>query len=366
MERTELVYKKAKGISPFSYVVVGEWLYFCNYFLPILFRYHFKEQRTERVAMFDKGWLNQSSIRIYNYQDELWLLPFMASNIICFHINTREVEYYDIPLEIKSKAFPFVGMFFGGGKAYIVPHGNNRILLEIDLQTHAILEVCLLENKQKNEDMRFNGVVRYHNDLYLAEISKNNLVSFNLNNREIKHIHLAGQKLDELLPIEIGGNIYFFPVTIKGNENLLMYDINTNEWMRKEYPIKSLSKGEVCINVAWNEEIWILANKKRKIYRINKDLEIISEVSILNFNEKERSVYISGMSFDSRLFFGGYDEAPLIQVKDGDIHILDICVNKTSLEIYIEIIGQCDICKDIFEKANVGKSIYRNLLSDDK
>ena len=54
------------------------------------------------------------------------------------------MSYYDIPEKIEEETIPFGDMFFWKEKAYLVPRGNNRYLIKLDLLTHDMQEIQLL------------------------------------------------------------------------------------------------------------------------------------------------------------------------------------------------------------------------------
>lgn len=360
MEQTELIYEKTKGLTPFVYTVVNKWLYFCDMHIPQLFRYHFETGEYECVARFNKNSL--SFHKIFFYRNELWLLPFLNKEIVCFDINTRKITYYNVPKRIEEKSIPFTNMFFIEEKAYLFPHGKNRFLLTIDLCTYQIEEVQLLKSYQR-EPVFFTGSIRVQDKIYMIDSSGKRIILYDIRNKEVKSIQETNHLLDNLQPEKIGHNIYFFPIIIGGNEKILTYDTEENCFIKKEYPIKNLLQGEVCITVTFNGEIWILANRQKKIFRINSDLEIKSEIEILNFNEDKKEIYISGVAFEDCFFWNGFEDGtPLVQVKDGVAKILDVCKNQSILEIFIEMIKDCGTHEEKRNKFNIGKTIYDNVL----
>lgn len=355
----ELIYEKTKGLTPFAYAVADEWLYFCDMHIPELFRYHFKTGKYECIARFNKNSLSFHKMLFYG--DELWLLPFLSGEIICFNINTRDIAYYNVPKRIEEKIIPFINMSFFEKKAYLFPHGNNRFLLRIDLCTYQVEEVQLLESPR--EAVFFTGAIRIHDKIYMIESAGNRIILFDIRNKKAKIILKTNHTLENLQPEKIGDNIYFFPITIDGNEKIITYDTEENCFVEKEYPIKNLPHGEVCITVTFNEEIWILANKQKKIFRINTDLEIKSEIEILNFNEDKKEVYVSGAVFENCFFWNGFEGGtPLIQVKDGTAQILDVTENQSVLEVFIEMIKERGIYEEKYNELNIGKKIYENML----
>lgn len=361
MEQRELIYEKTKGLMPFAYTIAGEWLYFCDNHIPELFRYHFGTEKCECVARFNKKSI--SFHKIFFHRDELWLLPFLSREIACYNINTREIAYYNVPEGIEENAIPFINMAFFEEKAYLFPHGNNRFVLEFDLHTYQIKEIQLLEWNRDNISIFFTNVVRFQNIIYLIESSKKQIILFDIRNKEVKKLTETNYQLENLNPEKIGNNICFFPVTIFGNERLIIYDTAENHFIAKEYPIKNLPQGEICITVEFNGEFWILANKKGKIFRINSDLKIESEIQILNFNENKKKEYVSGIAFADCFFWNGFEDGtPLIQVKDGIAHILDVSKDQSILEIFIEMIKECDTNREKRNELDIGKTIYDSLL----
>ena len=247
MNQTELIYEKTNGLTPFSYVLVGEWLYFCDQCTPGLFRYHFETEKCECVVRFDTHYVKMNFFKMIAYEDEIWLLPFFDGKIVCVIMDTWKTIYYDIPAEIEEKTIPFFDIFFENGQAYITPHGNNRFLIKLDLVTHNIEKVQLFERKIMREKFFFNGAIQFQNYIYMMESSENVFVLFNTYNDQFEIIDFDGYYLDNFLSRRIEHEIYFFPITIKGNDNILVYDINTRSISRKEYPIKNLLQGEICI-----------------------------------------------------------------------------------------------------------------------
>lgn len=356
MKQTELVYEQTNGLVPFVYTLAGEWMYFCDMHIPQLFRYHLKKEKCECIVRFHRNDMN--FYKIISHGDELWMLPFLDGEIVCFHIISREISYYEIPKEIKEKVIPFADMIFGEEEAYIFPHGNNRFLVEVDLQTHQMNTVELLKNGQDNDRLFFTGALQFQDKIYLTESFGNRFVLYDVKSKEAAILNNR-YLLDNFWPKRIGRKIYFFPITITENKGLLIYDIDTNHFAEKENPLKNLLPGDVCITVASDEEIWILANKQKKLYGLDLNLEMKSEISILNFNEAEKDVYVSGAAFEERLFFNGFENgSPLIQVKDGVATMLDVGREQTLLQVYIDMVNKGNAHERKFNEINVGKSIY--------
>ena len=76
MKRSELVYEKTNGLAPFSYTVVDKWLYFCDQYIPGLFRYHFEKELCECVAKIIAGYNGIVSILSYSFS-ALGHIPFL-------------------------------------------------------------------------------------------------------------------------------------------------------------------------------------------------------------------------------------------------------------------------------------------------
>ena len=94
MKQTELVYEQTNGLVPFVYTLAGEWMYFCDMHIPQLFRYHLKKEKCECIVRFHRNDMN--FYKIISHGDELWMLPFLDGEIVCFHIISREISYYEI------------------------------------------------------------------------------------------------------------------------------------------------------------------------------------------------------------------------------------------------------------------------------
>lgn len=359
MNQTELVYKKTKGLSPFAYTVVGEWLYFCDEHIKALFRYHLEKEVCEYVVKFDGRYVNQNFYKMCAYGEELWLLPFSDGKIICFNMKKEESAYYDIPETVKEKRIPFTDMFFRKGKAYIVPRGDNRFLIEVDLETHGMREIELVKEKQGADFVSFLGAVQIQNQIYLAESTENILIMFDSDNDNLKIIDIEGYELEGLSPKAIEDEIWFVPVN--SGKDILIYNVNSNSFMEKEYPIKGLPENEVCLFMVYNEEIWFLANQNKKIYKVNRDMYIEAEIIISDFNENDTVIYISGMLCANQFFWHGHSGTPLIRVKDGVVQILDVGEDKRLLEIYLETIGKRSVYEKTSGKKTVGEYIYYSL-----
>ena len=95
---------------------------------------------------------------------------------------------------------------------------------------------------------------------------------------------------------------------------------------------------------------------------MNHKLEIVSEISILNFNEEEKEIYVSGVAFADRFFWNGFVKTPLIQVRDNIVEILDVGKNQNLLEMYIEMISKDNVYGEKFDELNIGKAIYDNIV----
>ncbi len=362
MERLELFYEKTNGLAPFSYTVAGQWLYFCDQHVPGLFRYHFENRVCECVAKINKNYIKSHFYKFYTNRNILWMLPFLKEKIVSFDLITQEMAYYDIPPKIEEEIIPFIDMFFWKEKAYLAPRGNNRFLIQLDLLTHEMQEIELQETEKSKDEYFFNGAVQFQQRIYMIESSKGQIVLFDVDDNKKEILSLGGHKAEGVLARSVGEKIYFFPIMIHGDESVLIYDINTGCFVEKEYPIKNLPEGDVCIHVVFGSEIWVLANKQKKIYKINDNLDIKSEISIRNFNEKMEEVYVSGMEFSERFFWNGHKGNPLIQVKDGNVEILDVSKNRTLLEIYIEMINESDGNKEKFDEFHIGKTIYNKTI----
>lgn len=360
MNQTELIYKKTKGLSPFAYTVVGEWLYFCDEHIKALFRYHLKKEVCEYVVKFDGRYVNQNFYKMCAYREELWMLPFSDGKIICFNIRREELSYYSIPEKIKEKRIPFADMFFGEEKGYIVPRGNNRFLIKVDLKTYHMREIELLKAKREDGLASFLGAVQIHNSIYLAESIENILIKFDTDTDDLEVIDIENCKLEGLSPKAFEDEIWFVPVN--SEKNIVTYDVNSNDFSEKEYPVKGLPENEVCLFMIYNKEIWILANKKKKIYRVNRDMCIESEITISNFNEKNEAVYIFGVVLDDRFFWHGHSGTPLIYVKNKDVGILDVGKGQTLLSSYLEVVNKGTDKRDVKASGlSVGRQIYYQL-----
>lgn len=355
MEFSELIYEKTNGISPFAYEIVDEWLYFCDLKLPGLFRYHFEKRICECVTQFNTKYVNTNFFKIIGYEDELWMLPFLDGKIVCFNIQTQEIFYYNVPESIEEKRIPFIDIIFNAGKALIFPHGNNRYVIKVDLTTRQMEEIELIKNK--NGMVLFSGAIRVGSKVYLAESSRNILIVFNLNTDEMNIIDASRYDLNNRTIKVIENRIYFFPWNVK--ENVILFDFDKEFFTERMYPIESLPQGEECAIIVNDKKIWILANKKRKIYCLSSNFKIESTVSILNFNENKKNMYISGWEVSGRAFWHGHNMAPLIQVKDGIVQIIDVSEGKNILELYIEMINKiCDVCCNDFYRLSIGKIVF--------
>lgn len=362
MRFLELTHGKQKGVAPFAYDMMGECLYFCDLNLPGLFRYHFEKKLCECVVCFDSRHINRNFFKILIYKDEVWMLPFLDGDLVCFNMRTARISYYSISKNVEEKRIPFIGMAFSGNEAFILPNGNNRFLFRVNLVTHKMEEIEVLKIVNKDEQVSFTDAVQVDNKIYLFEGNRNTIFLFDINNNELEVIDVNGYLLKERTVGVIGNKIYLFPWDIK--EKLLIYDITKNNFSEKEYPIKSLSQGEECVVIVHDKKIWILANKNRKIFQLNQDLEIESIVSDLNINIKEKK-YISGRATEDRIFFHGHDGVPLMQIKDGEVQTIDI--NKNIIDLFIDMLNNTyDRFWDKFGKSEVGKKIYGNIKIDDK
>lgn len=358
MNQTELVYEKTNGLAPYAYAMAEDGLYFCDQYLPGLFRYDFESEESECVAIFDRKCMKSNFVKIFVFKDELWLLPILKEKLVCFNKTTYEVFYYDIPKEIEEEKAPFLNIFSWKEKAYIVPRGNNRFLIELDLLTHNMRKLLLLERNKNKRQLLFNGAVQIQDKIYLQESTKELLILYDISNEEIKFIHTNGYQLENVWPEKIKDKIYFFPIVLKGNEKMLIYDCRARCFNEEEYPIKNFPQEEVCITLVYENHIWILANKQKRIYRMNHKLEIEREIFILNFNGNEKEIYVSGQVFPDCFFWNGYQGNPLIQVKGEKIKMLDVCKDKTLLEVYIEIVKRDDGAGGRDRELNDGKLIY--------
>ncbi len=362
MGQKELVYKKTKGLAPFAYTVVDQWLYFCDQQTPGLFRYNFETEEYECVAKFNINYVKMNFYKILSYKEELWLLPFLDGKIVCFNINSGKMEYYDIPNTIEEKAIPFFDIIFMEERAYILPHGRNRFLIEMSLLDHSMRSIELLKVNPGEKKSFISGAVQIGNQLYLSECSKDILIIYHIINNNIVVVDAKGYHLENLFPIHIENKIYFLPIVINKEEKLLIYDINADCFEQKEYPIKSLPEREICIAVGFKEKLWILANSRKKVFRLNKNLDIEEEIAILSFNEEGKKVYVSATVFDNCFFWHGHDGTPLLEMKDDIVQILDIRDDKNILDIYIEMIDKCDKYKSKQNKGNIGKAIYNKVI----
>lgn len=360
MIQTELVYRQPHGLTPFSYTVVNSvWLYFFDEHMPVLFRYNMETEVCEYIAVFDKNLIKSNFYKIFSWGNDLWILPLFKEKIVCFNIQTQDVTYYDISEKVEEVTMPFVDMYFFEKKGYIIPHGKNRYLLEVDLISHKIQEIKLLETDGESRQIFFEGAVEINNRIYLEDSLNNTFVVYD--NNFAKVISVKDCLLKNKFPKRVGNKIYLFPIHISEDEEVLIYDIDMNEFTKKDYPIKELPHGEVCITEILGKEIWILANKKKRIYRLGSNLEIISDISIVNFNKDEKIVYISGRTFADSSFWSGNSGTPLIQIKDGAVQILEI--KKDILEVYIEILKKIKASKRELKKFDIGKLIYNNTIS---
>ncbi len=356
MRHSKLYYERTKGLAPFAYTIVDKWLYFCDQCIPGLFRYHFEKKKAELVTVFDSKYVKQNFYKIVCFRDELWLLPFLDGKIISFNMVTNNVFYHEVPSEVNEKVIPFSDMMFREEKAYLIPHGKNRFLIEMDLLTHEMKTLRLFGSEK--ESVFFSGAIHVSNQIYLAESVDNKLILFDLDKKKKEDICAINVQLNNFLMRKLDDQICFFPITVSGCDKLLIYDTDNNCLMEKEYPIKSLHPGDVCITVVLKNSIWVLANKQKKIYQINQMLEIESEIDILNFNDRLEEVYVSGTAFIDCLFWNGHRGIPLIQVKDDMIQMLDVGKNSSLFEVYMEIVNKYDSNKGEIKKLSLGKAIY--------
>lgn len=359
MKQTELYYKETNGLAPFAYIVISQWMYFCDQCTPALFRYHFKTKICECVAVFNEKYVNTNFYKILAYENELWLLPFLDGKIICFDMVTYKVSYYDIPEEVEEKTIPFFDMVFNNDSGYITPYGNNRYLIKMDLATHKIQPIELVKIKQASEQSFFRGTIFFQNKIYLVDTDNGFIIVYDINCK--KAIEKSFQPFPHTYPKRINDKIYFFPVTMGKYKNILVYHISKEEFYEKEFPIKSIIEDDVGITEIFNEKIWILVNKQKKIYRLNQDLKIELEISITNFNEEEKTIYVSSTAFENMFFWHGHTGTPLIQVDDESIKVLDVCENTNELEIYIKMISRYSKLKEKNSKFEIGKLIYERV-----
>lgn len=361
MKKAELIYRKTDGLAPFAYTIVGNWLYFCDEETPGLFRYHFVTEECECVLRFNQDYVKSRFFKIIAYENKLWLLPLIYDKISCFNLDTEEIVYYSISEKIEEKAIPFLDMFFWKGEAFLVPYRNNRFLLKIDLFSHNIQEIELLSINlnMPEEPVCFVGAVQFQNKIFLAESLRSIIMSFDLDNGEVKIVYALKKQLEDSTVRRIDDKLYFFPMN---NKKVVIYDITKEDFMEREYPIRNLPKDEICIIVVFNKEIWILANKQKKIYQMDSNLEIETEIDILNFNKEQKMVYASGIAFSDRFFWSGHGGNPLIQVKDGVAQILDVSKNKSFIEVYIDLVNRSDTSTERLSKSDIGKKIYNQIL----
>lgn len=360
-----------EGLSPYSYVIAGEWLYFCNQYMPALFRYHIEKHNCEYVTGFDRNFVNTNFvninfIRMYAYKNEIWMLPFLDGKIVCYNTDTEQAAYYDIPNEVEEKQNPFIAMFFWKQRAYVTPYRRNRYILIVDLQTHDITKMELINKGCQEEKLDFGYALQYGDKIYLTENSKNRLLSFCLEDHKVSMI-AAGNYLIEGAVLKLSDNkIWFFPVIFDQERELVIYDILERRFSGREYPIKKLSQGEICVTAVSGQKFWILANKKRKIYRIGKNLEIEAEIRIVNCDPDHAMIYCSVSEFADRFYWGGYlEDTPLIEVKDGKVRLVNFWEKKNVLEVYFDMLKKSDVCMDKREESNIGKRIYDNMLSSE-
>lgn len=355
MKQAELIYKKAKGLSPFAYIVIDRWLYFCDQNTPALFRYHFDKKTCECVVIFDKKHVNLNFYKILENKSKLWLLPFLDGKIICFDMITNKLFYYDIPEEVEEKTIPFFDMIFDSRNGYIIPHGNNRYLIKIDLKDPKMHVIELVEAK-KNIKIFFRGTINFQNKIYLIDTLNDFMVVYDIDCEKV--VKKNDYLFHDRHPKRIDNKIYFFPISMGEYKNVLIYDIETDKFCERRYPIEGISQNDICITEVFNNKIWILANQKKKIYKINSNLETELEILISNFNKEEKTKYVSSVVFSNMFFWNGHVSTPLIQIKDDEFKVLDVCENTSELEIYMNILVKKKSCNEKFNKFNAGKLIY--------
>lgn len=362
MDQAEIVYKETKGFSPFAYTMVNKWLYFCDQNMPYLFRYHLEKKICECVAGFNDYHLGMQFFKMVFYGEELWLLPFRDNKIIRFNINKKNFLNYDVLKENIKLDIPFYDVIFYKEKAFIIPFSANPFLVKVDLVTYEMIKIELVGLNHKSENINFLGAVRFREKIYMLESINNLLVSYNIESGEIEVINSIEYNLKDTFPIKgIGNNIYFFPLDI--NRSVIIYNIDYSSFYEKEFPIKNFPSKEIYLVSVLDDNIWIFANKKAKIYLLDQEMEIKKEISVLNFNANDKTMYVSGMEFTDRFFWHGHARSPLIQVMNNHIEILDIYKNKKILEIYLQIINEDMKYKKEMNVTRVGEEIYKDIIS---
>lgn len=361
MRQTELAYRRTKGFSPFAYTIVGKWLYFCDQDVPYLFRYNMERKECECVAKFNSCYREKNFFKLISYKNELWLLPFGGNEIVRFNINKKEFINYNILEKNCEMNIPFCDMFFEKEEAYVIPFGNNPYLIRVDLSTYEMTKIELIKKEQSNDFLKFFGTVRHGNNIYILESRKNILILYDIDRGCVKTIYPNNCNLRDTFPVKgIENSIYFFPLNT--NENIVIYDVSNKNFYEKKFPIKDFLSEEIYLVSVLEGEIWIFANKQKKIYSMNHEMEVKKEIDVLNFSVSDRTIYVSGIEFSDRFFWHGHEGSPLIQVKNNHVEIVDIYVDDSCLDIYLKVISERTERKKGFMTPEIGRQIYKNVL----
>ena len=360
MNQTELIYKQTRGFSPFAYTMINEWLYFCDQHVPCLFRYNLEKKTCECVAEFCFQCMNKNIFKILAYKDELWFLPFRGNNIVRFDLNKKFFLKDNILKKIRGEYIPFCDIYFEKENAFIIPFGDNPFLIKVDLTTYKRSEIDLVGDEYKSNNINFSGAVRLQNKIYILECGRNFLIIYDVESGGVKTVNPKDYNLRDTFPVKAKENsIYFFPSNV--NENVVIYDTENYNFSEKKFPINNFSSGEIYLVSAINEEVWIFANKKARIYLLNQDFKIRKEIAVLNFNVTDKTIYVSGMEFEDRFFWHGHAGSPLIQVKNSNVEIVEVYEDKNIIEIYFEVLHKCKNGA-VVKKMGIGKQIHKKLI----
>lgn len=268
----------------------------------------------------------QLHAQILQYQNKIIFVPWNASNIAFYDINSNNLRYLSV--NNLEKAARYIAGFIVGNAMYLVSETAVKIV-KIDLITEVILESYELESTLKKEMatnmlpfMLQGEIWKISEDMELSWKFNPYSKTFNKFNWNIKQ---DGNFIGRCI-----GNNYIWLIT----ENDVIYQLTEKGVCRKKYDISSM------MNV-------IFKGKKREYIKytfLNKSLFIIAynKNSVIKIPIKENELDIEKYKYQQfeNIFFNVEDESLIILFENKLIYIDDTAEREIIFNISSKFLGK--------------------------
>lgn len=268
------------------------------YFVPVDMNYLFKMSKdlmsVEPLVRLNDNTIDNLYAEIVAYEDKLFLVPKMASEIAVYDLLRDEIKYFHLADKSvdRNKGSLFLSSLIVEDCLYLIPTNYTRIVC-VNMLTTAVKEIPVAHG-----GMICDGIAAVKDEkIWIPDCDENNIIIYDIQKQSIEY--LFPQKLDFSCNIVMDCGEYVMLQSFDLNAPTIQYYLNTNESIiisNKDETDRRAWKGTII-----NNYLYLITTESGTILKINNEAEreFLSRNTFISFPENaeqweinERQVYL--------------------------------------------------------------------------